>query len=38
MLNARALTPTVITSDEKEIHLKRDTLYVYQEDEKFINS
>lgn len=38
MLNARALTPTVITSNEQEIHLNRDALYVYQGDEKFINS
>lgn len=38
MLNARALTPTVITSDDQVIHLKRDAVYVYHGDEKFINS
>ena len=38
MLNARALTPTVITSDDQVMHLKTDAVYVYHGDEKFINS
>lgn len=38
MLNARALTPTVITSDDKVMELKKDSVYVYNENDKFINS
>lgn len=38
MLNARALIPTVITSDDKEMKLKKDSVYVYNENDKFINS
>lgn len=37
-LNARALTPTVITADDKVLNLKRDSIYVYTGEEKFINS
>jgi plastocyanin len=38
MLNTRALTPTVITSDDKVMELKKDSVYVYNENDKFINS
>ena len=38
MLNARALTPTVITSDDKVMKLKKDSVYVYNGSEKFVNS
>jgi plastocyanin len=38
VLNARALTPTVITSDDKVIQLKKDSVYVYNGSEKFVNS
>ena len=38
MLNTRALTPTVITSDDKAMELKKDSVYTYNGSEKFINS
>ncbi len=38
MLNARALTPTVITSDDKVMKLKKDSIYAYNGSEKFVNS
>jgi plastocyanin len=38
MLNARALTPTVITSDDRVMKLKKDSVYTYNGSEKFINS
>ena len=38
MLNTRALTPTVITSDDKVMELKKDSVYTYNGSEKFINS
>jgi len=38
MLNARALTPTVITADDNVTELKRDSIYVFNGAEKFVNS
>jgi plastocyanin len=38
MLNARALTPTVIAADDKVMKLKKDSVYTYNGSEKFINS
>lgn len=38
MLNARALTPTIITSDDKVINLNKDPLYGFEGSEKYINS
>ena len=38
MLNARALTPTVITTDDNVTELKRDSIYVFNGAEKFVNS
>ena len=38
MLNARALTPTVITADDKVIELKKDSIYAFNGSEKFVNS
>lgn len=38
MLNTRALTPTVITSDDKVMKLKKDSIYAYNGSEKFVNS
>ena len=38
MLNARALTPTVITEDNKVIELKKDSIYTLNGTEKFVNS
>ena len=38
MLNARALTPTVITADDNVTELKRDSIYVFNGTEKFVNS
>ena len=38
MLNARALTPTVITADDKVVELKKDSVYALNGSEKFVNS
>ncbi len=38
MLNARALTPTVITADDNVMELKRDSIYAFNGTEKFVNS
>jgi plastocyanin len=38
MLNARALTPTVITADDNVTELKRDSIYAFNGTEKFVNS
>lgn len=38
MLNARALTPTVITADDKVMELKKDSIYDFNGTEKFVNS
>ncbi|WP_148685194.1 cupredoxin domain-containing protein [Candidatus Nitrosocosmicus hydrocola] len=38
MLNARALTPTIITSDDKVINLNKDPVYGFEGSEKYINS
>ena len=38
MLNARALTPTVITADDKVMELKKDSIYAFNGSEKFVNS
>ena len=38
MLNARALTPTVITADDKVMELKKDSIYAFNGTEKFVNS
>jgi len=38
MLNARALTPTVITADNKVMELKKDSIYTLNGTEKFVNS
>ncbi len=38
MLNARALTPTVITADDKVMELKKDSIYALNGSEKFVNS
>ena len=38
MLNARALTPTVITADDKVVELKKDSVYAFNGSEKFVNS
>ena len=38
MLNARALTPTVITADDKVMELKKDSVYALNGSEKFVNS
>lgn len=38
MLNARALTPTVITADDKAVELKKDSVYALNGSEKFVNS
>jgi len=38
MLNARALTPTIITSDDKVINLNKDPVYAFEGSEKYINS
>lgn len=38
MLNARALTPTVITSDDEVINLNKDPVYAFEGSEKYINS
>ncbi len=38
MLNARALTPTVITADDNVTELKRDSIYTFNGTEKFVNS
>ncbi len=37
-LNARALTPTIITSDDKVINLNKDPVYDFEGSEKYINS
>ncbi|MBA3749633.1 MAG: hypothetical protein H0X03_01820 [Nitrosopumilus sp.] len=37
LLNSRALTPTIITNDEV-LHLGLDSTYVFQGNEKFVNS
>ena len=38
MLNARALTPTVITANDNVTELKRDSIYAFNGTEKFVNS
>ena len=38
MLNARALTPTVITADNNVMELKKDSIYAFNGSEKFVNS
>jgi plastocyanin len=38
LLNSRALNPTVITNDKKVLNLGIDSTYIYQGDEKFVNS
>ncbi|MBA3977305.1 MAG: hypothetical protein H0X50_03785 [Nitrosopumilus sp.] len=38
LLNSRALNPTIITNDKKVLNLEMDPTYVFQGDEKFVNS
>jgi plastocyanin len=38
LLNSRALNPTVITNDQKVLRLEIDSTYIFQGDEKFVNS
>ncbi len=38
MLNARALTPTVITANDRVMELKKDSIYAFNGSEKFVNS
>lgn len=38
MLNARALTPTVIAADDKVMELKQNSVYALNGSEKFVNS
>ncbi len=38
MLNARALTPTVITANNSVMDLKKDSIYAFNGSEKFVNS
>jgi plastocyanin len=38
LLNSRALNPTIITNDTKVLHLGHNPTYVFQGDEKFVNS
>jgi plastocyanin len=38
LLNYRALNPTIITNDEKVLHLGIDSKYIFQGSERFVNS
>ncbi len=38
LLNSRALNPTIITNDSKILHLGLNPTYVFQGDEKYVNS
>lgn len=38
LLNSRALSPTVITSNDTVLHLGKDPMYNFNGDEKFVNS
>lgn len=38
LLNARSLNPTIITNDTKVLYLGPDSTYIFQGDEKFVNS